>query len=405
MRAPLRGLAARRQTKRAKKRARRRVQRRRDRKELRNLDVGAYADGIRIPEVQGRSGAILRPGGITYDVADELDAYGSELHQRQRAEGIRASRTADTRVAGYGPQADAARDLTARALPEYEAATLAYRQAQDDLGSFVRRRPKDGQRYKLTRWGLLGADTGAVLGALIYVGEVPVLAAGTAFAVGLSAVTAGVLGGDVRELRLARDRHALLEAEQIEPEVAQRYPRLFGPPNKHRDTYGLAMVWGLLVILAVTVGVFALRAAIEGLVGVVFAGFALATTLASFISSWAHGDDVADLLEVYADRVQSAKAEYRRHLIAPEPSAQAAWTADAESIRAEHEALGEAKAESVRGLKHAVYRNNRQVFGDGTTKHRVLRPVRTSTDVDEEFDRFLGRDSVNHFEENGEPPF
>lgn len=368
----------------------------------RSRDIGTYADGIRVPEVQGRSGAILRPGGITYDVAQELDAYGDQLIHTERASGIRASRTAVSRAAGFGPQVDGVRNLRDRTLPEYEAALAANTTAQDDLTSFVRRRPKDGTRYKLTRWGLLGADTGAVLGALIYLGELPVLAFGTSFAVGLSAVTAGVLGGDVRELKLARDRHAL----DLDPEIVNRYPRLFGSPSKDRDTYGLAMLWGVLVVISVALGVFALRAAVEGIVGVLFAGFALATTLASFISSWAHADDVADLLEVYAERVRVAKAEYNAHLMAPQPSAQAAWQAEADSIASEHDAIGQAKADGVRGLKHAVFRNNRQVFGDGTTEHRVLRPVGLAAVDDDEFQRLLGRETANHFTENGgEPPF
>lgn len=374
-------------------------------------ELGSYAEGIRIPDVDGRSGAILRPSGIGYDVDAELDACADQLALEAQAKGLSTSRTAATRTASFGPQADGARDLAAKAGEEYDAARAAHTQAQDDLVAFVRRRPKDSRRYQWTRIGLLGADTGAVLGALIYVGEVPVLALGTALAVGLSAVTAGMLGSDVRELKLARDRRALVEAEQIAGALPARYPRLFGTPSKDRDTYGQAMLWGLVVVISIAVGVFALRAAIEGLVGVVFAGFAMAVALASFISSWAHGDDVADLLEVYAQRVARAKAEYLLHLMAPEPSAEAAWRATTESIQAEHAAIGQAKAEGVRGLKHAVHRNNRHVFGDGTTEHRVLRTVvrplddHRLRDETDDLDQALVHESANHFQSNGAPPF
>ena len=103
-------------------------------------DLGRYAATLTIPDIEGRSGAILRPGGITYDVGEEFDAYADELALQERANGLAASRTATVRAAGLGPQADAARAMTAGQFPEVEAARRAYTTARNDLDSFSRRR-------------------------------------------------------------------------------------------------------------------------------------------------------------------------------------------------------------------------------------------------------------------------
>jgi HPt (histidine-containing phosphotransfer) domain-containing protein len=364
-----------------------------------------------IPAVEGRSGAILRPGGITYDVGEEFEAYATELARNEDAAGVAASRNANTRSAGLRPQADDARHLTSTHSSEVERALSAYSTAHDDLGSFVRRRPKDNRRYSVTRWVLLGADTGAVLGALIYVGEVPLLALGTALAVGLSGVTAGMVGGDVRELKLARERRALAESDEIDADLVRRYPRLFGAVDPAKDTYGLALKSALLVVVFVGLGVFGIRAALEGLLGVAFFGFAMAVALASFISSWVHADDVADVLEVFEARLSKALARQRALAGAPQPSAQDAHAAEAASIQTEHQIRGEAKAAGVRALKHEVYRRHPQVFGHGTAEFRTARLVPVDlADLSElaEIERrdgAAGTGIANAFQSNGHPPF
>ncbi|HSX65935.1 hypothetical protein [Nocardioides sp.] len=361
-----------------------------------------------IPDVEGRSGAILRPGGITYDVGEEFEAYATELARNEDAAGVAASRRATVAAAGMGAQADDARRLTTMHVSEVERAVAAYSAAHDDLGSFVRRRPKDNRRYSVTRWVLLGADTGAVLGALIYVGEVPLLALGTALAVGLSGVTAGMVGGDVRELKLARERRALVESDQIDSAIVRRYPRLFGPAAPDKDTYGLAIKGALVVVLFVGLGIFGIRAALEGLLGVAFFGFAMAVALASFISSWAHADDVADVLEVLEARMSMALARQRALAGAPQPSAQDAHAAEAASIQSEHQIRGEAKAAGVRALKHEVYRRHPQIFGHGMAEFRSARLVPVDLADLEEVERSGGAAATgirNAFQSNGHPPF
>lgn len=382
---------------------------RRDRPERRPRDVGRHAASLVIPSVEGPSGAILRPGGITYDVGEEFEAYATELARNEDASGIAASRTASTRAAGLGPQADAARALTGNHASEVGRAVAAYSAAHDDLASFVRRRPKDGRRYSATRWALLGADTGAVLGALIYVGEVPLLALGTSLSVGLSAITAGMFGGDIHELKLARERRALVDGDQVDSDVVRRYPRLFGPVDPGKDTYGLALKGALLVVLFVGLGIFGIRAALEGLLGVAFFGFSMAVALASFISSWAHADEVADVLEVFEARMTKALARQRALAGAPQPSAQDAHAAEAASIQSEHQVRGEAKAAGVRALKHEVYRRHPQIFGHGSAEYRTARlvPVDLSDleEIQRQADGSAGTGIRNAFQSNGHPPF
>lgn len=369
-------------------------------------DLTVHAETLDVPGADGPSGAILRPVGVQYDVGEELDAYGQELTLVEQADGVRASRGAQIRGAGLALRADAARRLVDLHEGEVRDAIQGHSQAQNDLQRFVRRRPKDNGRYRWTRWGLLWADAGAIFGALVFVGEQPILAAGTAIAVGLSAVTAGLLGGDVRELKLARERRALVDAEVVDADLVRAYPSLFSVPTRDRDTYGLALLWGLLALVFTAVGVFALRAALEGLLGVVFAGFAVAVGLASFISSWAHADPVADLLEVFAERMTRAISRHATLASAPQPAAQAAAEAEATSIRQESQLRGEAKATSARALKHAVYRRHPEVFGHGLAEYRVVRTRALPADERETRDpeSAVPAGTSNRFLTNGHPP-
>ncbi len=124
--------------------------RRQDRPGRRPRELGRHAESLTIPDVEGRSGATLRPGGITYDVGEEFEAYATELARKEDAAGVAASRRSVALAAGMGPQAEDARRLIASHTSEVERAVAAYSTAHDDHGSFVRRRPKDGRRYSVT---------------------------------------------------------------------------------------------------------------------------------------------------------------------------------------------------------------------------------------------------------------
>jgi len=370
-------------------------------------DLARHAETLTIPKVEGRSGAILRPGGITYDVGEEFDAYAADVSLSEDASGVAASRTATTRAAGLGSQADAARARTACQWPEVEAARQAYTTARDDLDSFSRRRAGDRTRYKVTYWVLLLGDFASVFGAALFLGEVPVIAAGQAVAAGVAAVTAGIVGADVRELRLARERSERLEAGRVRPEVAARYPRLFGTASAEKDTYQQALKVALAIVLLLGLSVLALRAAIEGLAGVVFGGLAMATALASFINCWSFADDVSDVVDTFRQRFLEALSLHRALADAPQPSAQDAHAAEAASIQSEYDIRGQAKAAGVRALKHEVYRRNPQVFGHGLAEFRSAR-----LDIDRELTRHAEPYETpqaaspgvnNRFQSNGHP--
>jgi len=381
--------------------------RRRGRTARRSRDLARHAETLIIPDVAGRSGAILRPGGITYDVGEEFDAYAADVSLSEHASGVAASRSANTRAAGLGSQADAARAKTACQWPEVEAARQAYTAARDDLDSFSRRRAGDRVRYKVTYWVLLLGDTAGVLGAAVYMGEIPIIAAGQAIAAGVAAVTAGIVGADVRELRLARERAERLEAGRVLPEVAVRYPRLFGTVLAEKDTYQQALKVALAIVLLLGLSVLALRAAIEGLAGVVFGGLAMATALASFVNCWSFADDVADVVETFRQRLLEALSLHRALADAPQPSAQDAHAAEAASIQSEYEMRGQAKAAGVRALKHEVYRRNPQVFGHGLAEFRsarlVIDPESTSHGQPYENPQAASSGVSNTFQSNGHP--
>ena len=330
-------------------------------------DLTTHASRIRIDPVDGEKGAAVRQDGPSFDVGAELTAYGDQMADVSRADGESRARSALLTAARSNIGADSARELLSRRLEPTTAALSIYDRAVADLLSFVRRAPHSRRRYETTRWVLLLGDTAGIWGAAIYMGELPLLAAGQAVAAGMAAITAGQVGADVRELRLARQRHDLAETERVSPEVQQRYPRMFGDPKSDGATYGLALKVALLVVLAIGLSVFALRATIEGAAGAVFGALALATAAASLINSWSYADDVADLLDNFRLSARQSLADHRQLAADSVISTRDAATAEAVSIDREYELRARSQSRHAVALTHEVYRRHPQVFGHGVS--------------------------------------
>lgn len=305
-----------------------------------------------------------RPGnlGKTYD-EQKFDASADQQVKEWFAEGEAASRDAQVRANKSDNAASAAAYIVEENEESVAQGKSAYLHAAKTLMPFVRRSPNDRVRY-LGGWLLLGlGDTAGVWGAAIWLGEVPYIALGQAVATGFAAVTAGLAGGELQELRQARirqrDRDCLSEDER-------RYPRLFAGADVGLSITKIVAGISATIVVLVAVAVFALRAGTEGLLaGFTFGGLAAATALGSFISSYVHADEVADLIATYFKAYRMALRLHMRLASASVLSRNAGAAGEADSIRREYEARGSAAHQKVVALKYRMLGRNPQVVGHG----------------------------------------
>ena len=234
---------------------------------------------------------------------------------------------------------------------------------------YVRRSPGDAWRYG-AGWALLGlGDTAGVWGAAIWLGEVPLIALGQALATGFAAVTAGLAGGELQELRQARARRR--DPDSLSEDERQ-YQRLFLEADAGLSVTKIVAGVALSVVVLVATGVFALRAGTEGLLaGVTFGALAAATALGSFVSSYIHGDEVADLIGSYRKRYDAARRRHRGLARNRDLSRHASAVEESTSIRREHDARGRAAGQKVTALKYRMLRRNPQVVGHGESTTEI----------------------------------
>ncbi|MBB5790829.1 hypothetical protein [Jiangella mangrovi] len=334
------------------------------------------ADGVTL-RVVDHVHVQVRPDelGPTYLEA-EFDELARELLPLHAERGERRARRHRARVARYEARAVAARARVADLAESARAATTARAQALTVLGPLTRREPHAKFWYVL-RWLLLVVgDVAGIAGAAILLGELVELALMQAVATGIAAVTAGLVGQDLRDLVLARRRHRDLDeltAEEL------RFARLFTAPRA-RDAVVKVMAGVAVTIALLTAGgIFVLRSNVEGTDnGIIFGCLAVAICCASAINSYVYADEVADLL----DRAELAQRRAtRRHARAARSRAirrHAEAMALADSITTEELQRGAAAAAHVRVLKWRILRQNPAVVGHGP---RRSRPLANGSDV------------------------
>lgn len=323
----------------------------------------AETDAVVLQRIDEAAG-LGRPGGLGTTYAEhEYDTLADEQAISWPAEGEAASRAAQIRAASSGDAAKAASFLVDQDKAGVTAARDDYLHAAHTLTPYVRRSPRDHIRYG-AGWVLLGlGDTAGVWGAAIWLGEVPLIALGQAVATGFAAVTAGLAGGELQELRQAQRRER--EPESLSADE-RRYQRLFVGADKGLGITKIASGISFAVVALVAVAVFALRAGTEGLLaGFTFGGLAAATALGSFISSYVHGDEVADLIATYLRAYLDAQRLLQRLADASGLSGYAGATTEADSISREYDARGQAAHRKVTALKYRMLRRNPQVVGHG----------------------------------------
>jgi hypothetical protein len=231
------------------------------------------------------------------------------------------------------------------------------------LTPYVRREPGAKLRYWLC-WPVLWlGDTAGVWSAAITNGDIPYVAFGQALAAGLAAACAGLVGSELKDLRMARARRR--DPESL-TEDEQRYRRLFLGNDGGWEIVRLVGLLSLVVVALLGVGIFALRSGIEdSLSGLTFGLLAVATAIGSGLLGYSAADEVADLLSTTAQRARRAEQRHLKLANAPTLKGRAEAGEAARSIHAEYHARGQAAAKRVESLTWRVQRRNPQVLGHG----------------------------------------
>ena len=301
--------------------------------------------------------------GSALHVENELDAFGREQEPLWKAEGILQSRPALIAHSGLKVQAETAEHLSRRHRRLVKRAQRRLERTVAALSPFVRR--KQGQKaWFMVRTGLLLlGDVAGQAGAQIYYGEIPELAFIQALAAGVAVVTAGLVGGEIKDLRMAGKRktpRANLTKQQ-EP-----FAHLFDGTDDGKHIVKALVYTGATVGVLISTGIFALRSTIDGpLSGLVYGALAAGIAAASFISSYIVTDEIADAIDT-AEKDYERTIKRQTNLAASAPLKTALEkTAEDESIRQEHEVRGQAALLTYEGLKHRVLRRNPGVAGHG----------------------------------------
>lgn len=325
--------------------------------------VEAAADVRRIQPVDS-AGMVARPASVlsTY-VELEYDELGAEQEALWRAEGAAASRAAASEQHQTRPGFKAARGHQRGQREVVERTRAAYLQALTHLSPYRYREP-GAKKWYLVRWlFLLGGDVAGQAGAALSYGEPYATAIPQALASGMAALTAGMVGAELRNLRAAARRQH--DAESL-PDALAPWPHLFRAPDRGHALAMVAIRIGALAGLSVAGAIFWLRLIIEGAAaGAVYGLLAVGIALASAINAYFYADEIADYIDA-AEALYSSEIKRSQQLAARRELLQHnAARVETASIRDEHRARGEAATRHLHSLKWRVLSNNPGVAGHG----------------------------------------
>ncbi len=321
------------------------------------------ADLITLPRL-GEVGAHPRPStvGPTY-VEYEYAALADEQESAWTATGEETSRPHKAAAKRLHAEAAATDFLMTETATEVVAAQADVQHAARVLSPYARREPGAKLRYWIGWVVLVLGDTGGVWSAAVINGDVPVIAFFQALASGLAAACAGLVGSELKDMRMAkarrRDPETLTEEEK-------RYRRLFTATDGGTGIVKLIGFLSAVVVGLVAVGILALRSSIEGSAsGLTFGLLSAATAIASGLLGYSAADEVADLLAVMQKRVRAAEQRYLKLASSKAFKAKATAETTAESLQLEAQSRGTAAAKRVESLSWRVLRRNPQVAGHG----------------------------------------
>ena len=326
-------------------------------------EQASAADSLRLQPIDQARG-VARPDGFaqTYGEA-EYDAYADEQSPLWDAEGTGAARDTVMEAGGAKPAAEEALRQLLGQQQLIETTRDRYQLCLQALSPFQRREP-GAKKWYLARWGLLlGGDVAGQAGAALSYGEPYVTAIPQALATGAAAITAGMVGADVRDRRMAALRRK--DPNDL-PDDLKLWAHLFSGSDSGTALVKTVMGVATVAALLVAGGIFALRASVEGsLGGIVYGCLAGAITLASFINAYFYADEIADQIDSAQARYNNETARANRLANGDALRRFNQSTAAADSITHEYAKRGEAAAVRFRALKWRAMRGNPGVVGHG----------------------------------------
>lgn len=334
----------------------------------------AAAEDIIIQGAQ-EAKAVARPSNIGETwVEQEYEQLEDEQAPLWAASAFEESRQPDGEAASLQLVAESAQRMLDGHTAILHSAEDRYLDTIEALAPF-RRRPVGSKLWHYaTKAGLLLGDTAGISTAAIWMGEIPAIAIVMSASAAIATVAAGLTGAEVRDLRAVVRRQC---APDSLTEKQRTFAHLFtGADNGKRYVRALLGV-SVSVGLVIAGSVFALRSVIESpLVGIVYGGIAGAIAAASFIESYMHADEVADLLDHAEHDYGKELARHTRLAASDSWAKQAREAATAESIVNEHTQRGAAAQLHVRALKFGILRRNPAIVGHGEEADSVGRRSR-----------------------------
>jgi hypothetical protein len=326
-------------------------------------DLTREADAAVLEQVDQAS-AQPRPASIGLTYAEhEFHALADEQRLAWLAEGARKARPYQVQGRGVDHAAQGTAFLLEEQAKEVRQARADYHHAAPVLTPHVRREPGAKLRYWICWIVLWFGDTAGVWSAAVTNGDIVYIALGIALASGLAAACAGLIGTELKHLRMARARQR--DSESLTDEE-RRYRRLFTGSDNGLAVVKLIAFLSLTVLVLVAVGIFNLRAGIEGSAsGLTFGLLAAATAIGSGLLSYAAADDVADLLSGMAKRVRKAETRYLKLATSAAFTADARAEETARSIHEEYRLRGQAAGKRIESLAWRVQRRNPAILGHG----------------------------------------
>ena len=325
-------------------------------------DLEAAASSISLHRVD-EAGAIARPGhiGDTW-VEMELDALQAEQTALWEATGREASRRNEAESFGIRLAAQAGERMARGHEPILAQAEKRYIDTVEALSPYRRRPPKIKPLHYAAKTVLLFGDMVGVTVMGINIGDYPILALLMSISAATAAVIAGLVGAEIRDLRMAQRRRR--DPGTLTP-VQLPFAHLFASDDGLRTVKTMCGA-SATVALIIAASIFAGRAELDGsLVGFIYGGIAAAVAAASFIESYMYADEIADQLDV-------ASAHYEQELTRhTRLAASAMWRrrhemiAETVSVTSEHASRGKAAAHHVTAIKWGILRKHPGVVGHG----------------------------------------
>jgi hypothetical protein len=321
------------------------------------------ADAVSLPRLD-QVGAQPRPSGVgTSYVEQEYQALADEQELSWPATGEQEARPHQVGARGLDGRAAGTETLLTHQETEVREARADYQHAARVLAPYVRREPGAKLRYWLAWVVLVLGDTSGVWSAAVTNGDVVYIAFGIALAAGLAAGCAGLVGAELKYIRMARTRQR--DPESLSQDE-QRYQRLFVGKDLGLSIVKLVGLFSLAVTLLLAVAIYTLRTGIEGsAAGLTYGLLSAVTAIGSGLLSYSAADEVADHIAACVKRIRLADKYYLKLAGSGATRRRARADETARSIHQEHQLRAQAAGKRVESLSWRVQRRNPQVYGHG----------------------------------------